>query len=163
MYSSDASLNHRLASYYLPVRNALYKEPSDNRCLNLLIKKAGAAMADKLKSYNKDHLPEGRYWDPSLETQKILSKLKPHHDRTESAFGVNDWLNRILPNMTQATRSVMIEFSANKTMQWLIDQGEEQKHRLITLALKKRRQHEVQIKKIPSYSLTRRCFNGQSY
>ena len=85
-------------------------------------------MADKLKSYNEDHLLEGRYWDPSLETQEILSKLKPHNDRTESAFRVNDWLNRILPNMTQATRSVMIEFSANKTMQWLIDQGEEQKH-----------------------------------
>ena len=47
--SSDASLNHRLASYYLPVRNALYKEPSDNRCLNLLVKKACAAMANKLK------------------------------------------------------------------------------------------------------------------
>ena len=103
LYSSDVSLNHRLASNYLPVREMLYEKLPDNRSLNVLIKAAGTAMADKLKSYNKDHLPEGRYWDPSLETQEVLSKLKPHNDKTESAFGVNDWLNRILPNMSQAT------------------------------------------------------------
>lgn len=103
-------------------------------------------MSAKLKSYNKDHLPEGRYWDPSLETQEILSKLKPHNDKTESVFGVNDWLNRILPNMSQATRSVMIEFSANKTMEWLKNQAGELKVNLITLARKKRKQHEDQKK-----------------
>lgn len=70
---------------------------------------------NKLRSYNKDHLPEGCYWDPSMETQEVLSKLKPPNDKTESVFGVNDWL---LPNMTQATQSAMIEFSVYKSMQW---------------------------------------------
>ena len=135
LYSSDASLNHRLAREYLPVREKLY-EQSENHCIRLLIKTAVAAMSAKLKSYNKDHLPEGRYWDPSMETQEILSKLKPHNDKTESVFGVNDWLNRILPSMSQATQSVMIEFSANKTMEWLKNQAGELKVNLITLARK---------------------------
>ena len=94
----------------------LYEELPDNHSLNMLIKAAGVAMAYKLMSYNKDHLPGGHYRDPSLETQEILSTLKPHNDKTEGAFGVNDWLNRILPNMTQATQSTMVEFSVNKIM-----------------------------------------------
>lgn len=96
LYSSDINFNHRLASNYLPVREMLYEKVPNDHSLNALIKAAGAAMADKIGSYNEDHLPEGRYWDPSLETQEILSKLKPHNDKTEGAFGVNDWLIRIL-------------------------------------------------------------------
>lgn len=53
-----------------------------------------------------------------------------------SVFGTNDWLHRILPNMAQETRSAMIEFSYNSTMEWLKNQGEEQKCTLITLAQK---------------------------
>lgn len=73
-------------------------------------------MSMKLKEYNKDHLPEGRYYDPDIDTQTILSKLHPHNNKSESVFGANDWLNRILPNMAQATRSAMIEFSYNQTL-----------------------------------------------
>ena len=73
-----------------------------------------------------------------MKTKEILSKLQPHNDKTESVFGTNDWLHRILPNMAQATRSAMIEFSYNKTMEWLKSQGEEQKHCLIKLAQKRR-------------------------
>lgn len=40
-----ASLNHRLASKYLPVREMLYKRVPDNRSLNMLIKADGAAMS----------------------------------------------------------------------------------------------------------------------
>ena len=147
LYSTDVSLNHRLASNYLPVRDVLYDTEHNSRTLHVLIKTAVSAMSEKLRSYNEDHLPEGRYWDPSPETREVLSKLKPHNDKTESVFGVNDWLNRILPNMKQATRSVMIEFSVNQTMKWLKDQAEEQKHSLIALARKKRKEHEEELKK----------------
>ena len=125
----------------------LYEKVPDNRSLNLLIKAAGAVMTNKLRSYKKDHIPESRCWDPSLETQEVLSKLKSHNDKTESAFGVNGWLNRILPNMTQVTQSAMIEFSINKTMQWLKDQAEEQKRCLIIQAWKTRQHHEEQMRR----------------
>lgn len=122
----------------------------------MLIKTAGEAMAAKLTSYNRDHLPKGCYWDPSLKTQATLSKLKPHNDKTESVFGLNDWLNRILPNMAQATRSVMIEFSVNKTMQWLKDQAQEQKIALIAIARNKRREVEEHRKKEAEVLLERK-------
>jgi len=106
--------------------------------LSSLVHGASKAMSKKLKSYKKDHLPGGHYYDPDLETQTILSKLQPHNDKTESVFGTNDWLHQILPNMAQETRSAMTEFSYNSTMEWLKNQGEEQKCTLIALAQKRR-------------------------
>ena len=113
----------------------LYQDACETS-LSSLVCGASKAMSEKLKSYNKDHLHGGRYYDPDLETKKILSELQPHNDKTESVFGTNDWLHRILPNMAQATRSAMIEFSYNETMEWLKSQGEEQKRSLITLVQK---------------------------
>ena len=40
--------------------------------------------------------------------------------------------------MAQETRSAMIEFSYNSTMEWLKNQGEKQKHTHIALAQKRR-------------------------
>ena len=77
-------------------------------------------MAKKLESYNQDHLPGGRYHNPCSETRDVLSSIKPHNDQTESTFGVNNWLSRIFPNMSQVTRSVMVEFSVNDILyNWL--------------------------------------------
>ena len=56
-----------------------------------------------------------------------------------SVFGMNDWLSTILPNMQQATKSALIEFSYNGTMQWLKAQGEQQKQVLISLAQTRRK------------------------
>ena len=137
LYSNDKSLNHRLSSKYVPIHQMLYQDACETS-LSSLIYGASKAMSEKLKSYKKDHLPGGRYYDPDLETQIVLSKLQPHNDKTESVFGTNDWLHRILPNMAQETRSAMIEFSYNSTMEWLKHQGEEQKCTLIALAQKRR-------------------------
>jgi len=104
--------------------------------LSSLVHGASKAMSEKLKSYKK--VPGGCYYDPNLETQTILSKLQPHNDKTESVFGTYDWLHQILPNMAQETRSAMTEFSYNSTMEWLKNQGEEQKCTLIALAQKRR-------------------------
>ena len=46
-------------------------------------------MSEKLKSYNKDHLHGGCYYDPDLETKKILAQLQPHNDKNENVFQVN--------------------------------------------------------------------------
>ena len=96
-------------------------------------------MSEKLTTYFQDYLHGGHYNDPDIETQSILCQLKPHNDQTESVFGTNDWLDRIVPNMAQATRSAMIEIAYNKTMKSLKSQGEEQKHSLIKLAQQRRR------------------------
>ena len=68
-------------------------------------------------------------------TITLILTLKLFCDHTESLFGANDWLDRILPNLSQATKSTMIEF---KTLEWLKFQGEEQKQALIKLAQERR-------------------------
>ena len=56
-------------------------------------------MTDKLKAYQKDHLPGGQHYAPDSKTSDVLSLLQPHNDTTESIFGMNDWLTIVLPNM----------------------------------------------------------------
>ena len=136
LYSDASKLNHRLTKAYVPVREKLYEShDSDEPILFPLVLAVSTAMHSKLQSYKKDHLPGGRYYDPDPDVKAVLSKLQPHNDRTESVFGANDWLCRLLPNMAQSTRSTMLEFSYNKTMDWLKSQGEEREQALVTLAL----------------------------
>jgi len=116
LYSNDKKLNHKLRSKYVPIQQMLYQDACET-LLSSLVHGASKAMSEKLKSYKK--VPGGCYYDPNLETQTILSKLQPHNDKTESVFGTNDWLHRILPNMAQETRSAMIEFSYNSNMECL--------------------------------------------
>ena len=130
LYSNDKKLNHRLRSKYVPIQQMLYQDACDSS-LSSLVHGASKAMSKKLESYKRDHLPGGRYYDSDLETQIILSK-------TESVFGTNDWLHRILPNMAQETCTAMIEFSYNSTMDWLKNQGKEQKRTLVALVQKRR-------------------------
>ncbi len=140
LYSESSKLNHRLTKRYIPVRRELQRhQENDGSFLYPMVIAAGTAMRDKLQTYMEDHLPGGRYYDPDPTVSAVLSKLQPHNDRTESVFGANDWLTRILPNMAQSTRSTMLEFSCNKTMEWLKAQGEEQKQVLIGLAQDRRK------------------------
>ena len=67
------------------------------------------SMANKLITYAKDQLPDGRYWDPEPETKEILSQLEPNNDLCESILGLNDYLFTTIPNMDQLTRSNMVQ------------------------------------------------------
>ena len=49
-----------------------------------MIKVSGKAMANKLKAYQKDHLPGGQYYVPDSKTSDVLSLLQPHNDTSES-------------------------------------------------------------------------------
>ena len=100
-----------------------------------MVTAVSSAMHSKLQHYMKDYLPGGRYHNPDLIAQSVLSNLQPHNDRCESVFGCNDWLSKILPNMAQSPHSTMVEFSLNYTMKWLKDQEEKHKQVLLTLAL----------------------------
>ena len=139
LYSQSSKVNHRLKKSYLPVRNELYQSlDSDETFLLPMVCAAATAMSSKLRSYKQDHLPGGRYYDPSPEVHSVLSTLKPHNDTCESVFGCNDWLTKILPNMAQATRSAIIEVACNRTMEWLKAQGQQQKKTIIALAQARR-------------------------
>ena len=135
LYSNSDKLNHRVKKYYGPVRKEWYKPCLTYESMLLpMVAAAGEAMSYKLQSYMEDYLPGGRYYENANSgTQSVLSEIRPHNDRTESIFGCNDWLCNVLPNMAQATRSVMIEFSYNKTIKWLKMKGEEQKASLTSL------------------------------
>ena len=140
LYGESKKFNHRLHEKYICVRQVLYEScDSDEAALLPLVSAVSKAMHLKLQQYMKDYLPGGQYHNPDSHVHSVLSKLQPHNDRSESAFGLNDWLNKILPNMAQSTRSTMIEFSFNNTMKWLKDQGEEQKKALLVLAQEQRK------------------------
>ena len=137
LYENNIKLNHRLHKQYLPVREVLYDcatVDTNQALLFNMIHKVGNSMAEKLKAYKKDHLPGGKYFNPDRKTCAVLSSLAPHNDLTESVFGMNDWLTTILPNMAQSTKTVLIEFSYNKTINWLHKHEKAEKQNLIALA-----------------------------
>ena len=106
IYSDCLKLNHRLASSYLPVRVELHQNENQSLLLSMVVE-ASKAMSLKLQTYKEESLPGGQYFEPNPEVKSILSELQPHNDKTESVFGANDWLNTILPNISQSTRSCM--------------------------------------------------------
>lgn len=64
--------------------------------------------------------------------------MNPHNDECESVFGHNDWLTKLLPNLAQATRSVVLEVNYNKTMDWLKEQQLEKRKAIVALAQSQR-------------------------
>ena len=137
LYENNIKLNHRLHKQYLPVREVLYDcatVDTNQALLFNMIHKVGNSMAEKLKAYKKDHLPGGKYFNPDRKTCAVLSSLAPHNDLTESVFGMNDWLTTILPNMAQSTKTALIEFSYNNTINWLHKHEKAEKQNLIALA-----------------------------
>ena len=138
IYSDSTKLNHRLASKYIPVRMELYQ--SGKQAESLLLQMVSTASEAMCTTYKAESLPGGEYFEPDSEEVKVvLSELQPHNDKTESVFGANDWLNTVLPNMSQSTRSCMLEFAYNKTMEWLKSQSKQQRETLISLAQERKR------------------------
>ena len=67
------------------------------------------------KSYTKDYLPGGKYWDPP-EIIQTIQKLKPSNDICESILGLNDWLHeRSMDSASQLTKRNMVEAKKNKS------------------------------------------------
>ena len=145
IYSDSMKLNHRLASSYRPVRKELHQVAGS--LLLPMIVAASEAMGLKLQTYKEESLPGGQYFEPNPEVKSVLSELQAHNDKTESVFGANDWLNTVLPNMSQSTRSCMLEFSYNKTMEWLKTQSREQTQTLIALAQERKNVVQEQTKR----------------
>ena len=151
LYSASyPKTNHRLNKKHIPVRRCLYENNENETTLLKMVSLAATAMASKLRSYKRDHLPEGIYYNPDdTEIHSVLNELQPHNDQAESVFGCNDWINSVLPNMAQSTRSAIVETSMNKTMQWLHSQNEEKIHDIVKTALEQssKVRHEIEAEK----------------
>ena len=78
LYQKDGKLNHRLRDKYIPVRNALYESHENDKSLLFpLVSAVNTAMHSKLKSFMKDYLPGGKYYNPDPRVHSVLTKLQP--------------------------------------------------------------------------------------
>ena len=66
--------------------------------------------------------------------KKALADVGPTNDLCEGILGLNDWLQKVTPNLTQRTVSTMVEVLRNSTMPWFLKQNKETRDRIINLA-----------------------------
>ena len=95
-------------------------------------------MKPKLLAYAANQLPGGKYWEPEPQVEMVLRQLRPNNDLCESILGLNNYLVTVLPNMTQQTRSNLIQVKKNKTIGWLENLSPKEEH-ITRLAVKYRR------------------------
>ena len=141
LYGDDKNVNHRCHMNSKCIHNQLFIcNEWDETLLYPIIANGAAAMESKLSSYAQNYLPGGIYWDPEPEIKGILAELNPSNDLCESILGLNDYLNTIIPNMHQVTRSNLIQLKKNKTIQWLQQLPQSQQNEIINLAAVNRRE-----------------------
>ena len=141
LYSQDKKFNHRLHSLYKFIEEVIFLvEESDVSLLYPLLVTGASAMREKLCTYAHAMLPGGKYWEPDLATESILRQLKPNNDLCESILGLNDYLTTAIPNLSQLSRSNLVQVKKNKTIQWFQQLPREQQHSVVELAVQKRAQ-----------------------
>lgn len=135
LYGDSKTLNHRNHTKYTAVRKRLYhNDDYDEEYTFPLVQRAAEYMAEKLRSYKADQLPGGDLWSPSDTVKKALADVGPTNDLCEGILGLNDWLQKVTPNLTQRTVSTMVEVLRNSTMPWFLKQNKETRDRIINLA-----------------------------
>ena len=148
----NTKTNHRISKAYPPVRIRLYK-PDEFDDSNMLPQVACAAstMLHKLNDYMRHQLPGGKFHNPSPEQRKILEKLRPNNDCSESVLGLNDYLATALPNTCQQTRSNLVEVSKNKTLDWLDGQSTPMRNKIVQVAISKRSEMAYERKQLAQH------------
>ena len=136
----DGKLNHRHKPENIAVYSHLLQKDSDVLFEMTLekISRGTRSMRDKLKSYAKDQLPGGKYWDPPPNVAKILEEIEPSNDVCESILGLNDWLQTSMPSASQLTKRNIIEAKKNKTVEWLDTIPAEKQNTAIKMAASQR-------------------------
>lgn len=84
---------------------------------------------------------------PDPDVKAVLSNFNHITIELKVCLELNDWLCRLLPNMAQSTSSTMLEFSYNKTMDWLKSQGEERERAQVTLAQQRKKDVVYEVRK----------------
>ena len=140
IYSEDKKLNHRKHVKSTAVRKRLYRHDDfDEQYTFPLVERAAKYMAEKLRLYKADQLPGGRLWFPCDAVKKALAHVEPTNDLCEGILGLNDWLQKVTPNLSQRTVSTMVEVLRNSTLPWFLKQDKDMRDRIINLARKRSR------------------------
>ncbi|KAK3106600.1 hypothetical protein FSP39_023288 [Pinctada imbricata] len=87
-----------------------------------------------------EHLPGGKFWDPSEELLDETKSVKSHNKMPEFVFGQLDHLISFRPNASLLANESFIMYSFNKTGKWLESLPEEEKERLLNESLKEGRE-----------------------
>ena len=79
---------------------------------------------------------------------KVLKEIQPSNDICESILGLNDWLQTIMPSVSQLTKRNLIEVEVKEqNMQWLESVPAKQQEATIKMALRKRKEVRITEKK----------------
>ena len=104
-----------------------------------------------------DHLPGGKYSEPSDELISETRSAMRHNKLPEFVFGQLDQLLRYRPNATLLTNEAYLMYSHNKTRKWLADLPKDEKEKLIEESRKEgkviRRQFKVRLSEIEAKRL----------
>jgi hypothetical protein len=84
-----------------------------------LLKASAPAILKQLKTNCKDHLPQGKYWNPSEEMKKQMAGTPLHNDRMERNFAYLDRAMVRSPNASFFTVSSSAAWVANGTSSWV--------------------------------------------
>ena len=84
-----------------------------------LLKASAPAILKQLKTNCKDHLPKGKYWNPSEEMKKQMARTPLHNDRMERNFAYLDRAMVRSPNASFFTVSSSAAWVANGTSSWV--------------------------------------------
>ena len=121
LYSNDPAFNHRVRQNFQLFQDSVFSCNDEEDCTALfqLVVDGAGAMECKLSDYAKSQLPGGIYWDPDPKVRAILEGVQPSNDVCEAILGLNDYLSSAIPNMSQGTRTNLVELKKNKTVSWL--------------------------------------------
>jgi hypothetical protein len=125
----------------IAIRSRIFSQDKWDGLVVELVSVGALEMRSKLRTYARDFLPQGKYWDPPENVQKILKSIQPSNDICESILGLNDWLhNNNMATASQRTKRNLIEAKKNKTMGWLDSLSKEEQSMAIGKAMDNRKE-----------------------
>lgn len=135
LYGTSKVVNHRQHKSMDALYSKLFmKTGNELSTFFPMIANGATSMKEKLLSYAQKQLPGGEYWDLEPAVRKVLMQLEPSNDFCESMLGLNDYLTTAVPNLTQASRSNLVQIKKNHTMQWLNGLSGVQQDAVVNLA-----------------------------
>ena len=63
-----------------------------------------------------------------------MADVGPTNDLCEGILGLNDWLQKVTPNLSQRTVTTMVEVLRISTMPWFLKEDKQTKNKIINLA-----------------------------
>ena len=83
----------------------------------------------------KEHLPGGKYNNPSDILKEKSKAVIPHNKLSERVFGMLDNFISFRPNASTITNEAFIMFAFNKTSEWLENLPQEEKNKILQMCV----------------------------